>query len=439
MFLIYLDRCYIVNLNIYYIFKHNFKMPPSSILYSPKNVTHNVANNHANLITILSQTVTHIISTSKDYLSTAIIENSDIPENESIPEIIMTEKQETAFRQALIENLQTFMNKLHEHQSLIYLQYLQSLDTTNMFTLSSSAANIPTSDTHTNDTHLNIDSESPALNITPPNIPGVIPPRDYSRENFTHRRNLETERKRLEWMELQKKTNSEYTLQNEEDNIRSRSWNSHNTYPHNFHENQQHKWSNPAAEYWSRNSSPIPPYSYLDNTGSIVNEEVVASSSDSENTKHDMTEMFNDNCNVYNGSPTYRSTAMRHFNPILNDSIEQHDEDILHKSNSPTISDDENMQCCGRIGFIEYDISQHEPSFLKQYPHNVYISALGILVGDPCGNRIPVDEFYNENKVLCDSCMVAGVTNITENPDELVNATPDIHTPPQSYSPLYIS
>lgn len=141
----------------------------------------------------------------------------------------------------------------------------------------------------------------------------------------------------------------------------------------------------------------------------------------------------NDNNND-DGSMVYSHSAVGDYGAYVRDYIKVNHKpvditSITDRNNGGYASDnddgddDEMVQCCGRIGYDEHNIAEKPETFLARYPHNVYISNSGVVVGNPCGNQIPADKFYNERKVLCNRCVESGVDKITEPAKEFAPMT----------------
>lgn len=64
-------------------------------------------------------------------------------------------------------------------------------------------------------------------------------------------------------------------------------------------------------------------------------------------------------------------------------------------------------QCCSRIGDKWYKIDDYSSEFLDKYPAGVYITTDGYVIGSPCHNMIP-DEEFDEGNIYCEEHVMKG-------------------------------
>lgn len=134
----------------------------------------------------------------------------------------------------------------------------------------------------------------------------------------------------------------------------------------------------------------------------------------------DNAEEYEDYIGYHNGQENTEQQEQSIWKKSINDheshvsGCNEDDESASVDSYSEDEDQLETVQCCGRIGYSEHYLRAQPINFLAKYPHNVHITAQGVVVGNPCTNRIPADEFYKDQKILCNTCMTRGATNITE-------------------------
>ena len=88
-------------------------------------------------------------------------------------------------------------------------------------------------------------------------------------------------------------------------------------------------------------------------------------------------------------------------------------------SNDGYSSDPEfETQCCARISNEWFKIDDYSSEFLDKYPAGVFITTDGYVVGKPCHNMIP-DEEFDEGKIFCNRHCSSNYEDIREAPSIL--------------------
>lgn len=72
-------------------------------------------------------------------------------------------------------------------------------------------------------------------------------------------------------------------------------------------------------------------------------------------------------------------------------------------------------QCCARISNEWFKIDEYSSEFLDKYPAGVFITTDGYVVGKPCHNMIP-DEEFDEGNIFCDKHCSSNYEDIREAP-----------------------
>ena len=75
-------------------------------------------------------------------------------------------------------------------------------------------------------------------------------------------------------------------------------------------------------------------------------------------------------------------------------------------------------QCCARISNEWFKIDDYSSEFLDKYPAGVFITTDGYVVGKPCPNMIP-DEEFDEGNIFCDKHCSSKYEDIREAPSIL--------------------
>ena len=113
----------------------------------------------------------------------------------------------------------------------------------------------------------------------------------------------------------------------------------------------------------------------------------------------------------------------------INDIIKQHQDEIKNESdyesgemNGIYSSEPEfETQCCARLGNEWFKIDDYSSEFLDKFPAGVFITTDGYVVGEPCRNMIP-DEEFDEGNIFCEQHVLSGDhEDIREPPDCLNN------------------
>ena len=90
------------------------------------------------------------------------------------------------------------------------------------------------------------------------------------------------------------------------------------------------------------------------------------------------------------------------------------DNDAHYYSSDPEFE----TQCCARISNEYFKIAVHSSEFLDTYPAGVFITVDGYVVGKPCHNMIP-DEEFDEGNIFCDKHTIIKCEDIREKPKNL--------------------
>jgi len=113
----------------------------------------------------------------------------------------------------------------------------------------------------------------------------------------------------------------------------------------------------------------------------------------------------------------------------INDIIKQHqngmelESDLEEQSQSYSSEPEFETQCCARIGHEWFKIDDYSSEFLDKYPAGVFITTDGHVIGKPCHNMIP-DEEFDEGNIFCEQhVMVGDHEDIREPPDCLMDET----------------
>lgn len=108
----------------------------------------------------------------------------------------------------------------------------------------------------------------------------------------------------------------------------------------------------------------------------------------------------------------------------INDIIKQHQNDIDKESEESTgyySSEPEfETQCCTRIGNELFKIDEYSSEFLDKYPAGVFITKEGYVVGKPCHNMIPDDEF-DKGAIFCEQHIMTGYLDDIREPVDYLN------------------